>query len=267
MSWGMNQNETAFAPIRQRLFRNRGSLASLLWRWIWFGKECSVHYDAPPKSPLCKASCSRTRFCCKIGREMKCADCNATNKHNLMQEIRSSKTFTADFEISSYLTHPSQTHLRGKRLAGQVLYFVSFWKHYLGSLLEPSFRGVRAALAFLRKATTGGWHCVEVAEEAEEGKLWCNSDSKLSVPAGLPGSHLQLASTTGFQDCHQIVVQTSKVEILSKGKSKILSVIAGKWAEQNICKDIARSCEIFRENRKISFHKKTEWKTRDQTDI
>ena len=88
-----------------------------------------------------------------------------------MQKIRSSKTFTADFEISSYLTHPSQTHLREKRLAGQVLYFVSFWKHYLGSLLEPSFRGVRAALAFLRKATTGGWHCVEVAEEAEEGKL------------------------------------------------------------------------------------------------
>ena len=104
--------------------------------------------------------------------------------------------------------------------------------------------------------------------EAAEGKqVWCNSDSKLSVPAGLPGSHLQLASTTGgFQDRHQIVV-TSKVEILSKGKSQILSVIAGKWAEQNICKDIARSCEIFRENRKISFHKKTGWKTRDQTDI
>ena len=201
MSWGMNQNETVFAPIRQRLFRNRETLA-LAVNLIWQGEQCPpwctvVHNDAPPKSPLCKASCSRTRFCCKIGREMKCADCNATNKHNLMQEISSSKTFTADFEISSYLTHPSQTHLREKRLAGQVLYFVSFWKHYLGSLLEPSFRGVRAALAFLRKATTGGWHCVEVAEEAEEGKLWCNSDSKLSVPAGLPGSHLQLASTTG----------------------------------------------------------------------
>ena len=197
--------------------------------------------------------------------EMCRLQCNKQTQFNAGDQFI--KNLHSRFQISNYLTHPSQRHLREKRLAGQVLYFVSFWKHYLGSLLEPSFRGVRAALAFLRKATTGGWHCVEVAEEAEEGKLWCNSDSKLSVPAGLPGSHLQLASTTGFQDCHQIVVQTSKVEILSKGKSKILSVIAGKWAEQNICKDIARSCEIFRENRKISFHKKTEWKTRDQTDI
>ena len=189
-----------------------------------------VHYGAPPKSPLCKASCSRTRFCCKIGREMKCADCNATNKHNLMQEIRSSKTFTADFEIRSYLTHPSQTHLRGKRLAGQVLYFVSFWKHYLGSLLEPSFRGVRAALAFLRKAaraagTVWRWRRRLRRESSDvtptqscQFQLACRAPTSSWPPQLEPG---------GFQDCHQIVV-TSKVEILSKGKSQILSVIAGK---------------------------------------
>ena len=198
MSWGMNQNETAFAPIRQQLFRNRETLA-LAVNLIW--QECTMVHDGAlwctTQEPVVQSKLQQNSILLQNWpwNEMCRLQCNKQTQFNAGDQFI--KNLHSRFQISNYLTHPSQTHLRGKRLAGQVLYFVSFWKHYLGSLLEPSFRGVRAALAFLRKATTGGWHCVEVAEEAEEGKLWCNSDSKLSVPAGLPGSHLQLASTTG----------------------------------------------------------------------
>ena len=147
------------------------------------------------------------------------------------------RTFPPEFfrGLSWFLigTFPLEFHLLDSLLG-------PYFRHYLGSLLEPSFRGVRAAEAFLRKATAaaaastlcGGG--VLLVEAAEGKQVWCNVRLKVVSSSWLPGpaptsSWPPPASswTWKFQDSCDLKSWTSLIQRIPES----LSVTAGKSAK------------------------------------